>query len=95
MAKTKEMPAAYRLPQLLTTVTKRGRTTIPYQLRQRYRVRAKTKLRWIDTGQGMLVVPVPDSPINAARGMLAGKRTSTQIFLATKEEELQLEESGP
>jgi len=94
MAKIKEMPAAYSLPQMLTTVTKRGQTTIPHQLRQRYGVHAKTKLRWVDTGQGILVVPVPDNPIKTARGMLAGKNTSTQTFLAIKKEELEIEESN-
>ena len=88
MAKIKEMPAAYSLPQILTTVTKRGQTTIPHQLRRRYRVHAKTNLRWIDTGQGMLVIPVPDNSIKTARGMLAGKRTSVQTFLAIKKEEM-------
>jgi len=90
MAKIKETVAAYNLPQWLTTVTKQGQTTIPHQLRQRYGVRAKTRLRWIDTGQGMLVVPVPDNSIKTARGMLADKRTSMQTFLAVKEEEIQL-----
>jgi len=95
MAKIREMPAAYSRSQLLTTVTKRGQTTIPRQLRQRYGVRAKTRLRWIDTGRGMLVIPAPNNSIKAAQGMLAGERTSTQTFLAIKEEELQLEESNP
>ena len=98
MAQIKEVSATYAYtatPQLLTTVTERGQTTIPRQLRQRYGVRAKTRLCWIDTGQGMLVVPVSDNPIKTARGMLAGKRTSAQTFIATKEEEIQLEESGP
>ena len=94
MTKTKETPAVYGLPQLLTTVTKRGQTTIPHRLRQRYGVQEKTKLRWIDTGRGMLIVPVPDNSIKAARGMLSGRCTSTQIFLAAKEAEIQLERAG-
>ena len=43
----------------------------------------------------MLVVPIPDNPIKAAQGMLAGKRTAVQTFLSLKEEEAQLEESSP
>jgi len=95
MTTIEEVSATYAAPPpLLTTVTERGQTTIPHQLRQRYGVQPKTTLRWIDTGQGMLVIPAPANPIKAARGMLAGRRTSTQTFLAIKEEEIQLEESG-
>ena len=39
-------------------------------------------------GIRLLVVPVPDNSIKTARGMLAGKRTSTQTFLAIKKEEM-------
>lgn len=91
MTKVREVSVAYPAPsQLLSTVTARGQTTIPHQLRERYRVQPRTKLRWIDTGRGMLVVPVPDDPIKAARGMLADRRTSTQAFLTAKEEEMRL-----
>jgi len=95
MAKIRETPAAYATtPDRLTIVTQRGQTTIPHELRQRYGVQAKSRLRWIDTGRGMLVVPVSDDPIKAARGMLGNKDTSTQAFLVAKREELQLEEPG-
>ena len=88
MTKIREMSMTYAAtPQLITTVTERCQTTIPHQLRRRYRVQAKSNLRWIDTGWGMLVVPVPGDAIKTARGMLAGRRTSTQTFLAIKEKE--------
>lgn len=95
MSKIREMSTTYTAtPQLITTVTERGQITIPHQLRRRYKVQAKSNLRWIDTGWGMLVVPVPGDAIKTARGMLAGRHTSTQAFLVSKEEEIQLEESG-
>ncbi len=57
MAKAKESKAAYSA-EPITTVTARGTTEIPRVLRQRYRVTSKSRLRWTDTGKGLLVVPV-------------------------------------
>jgi bifunctional DNA-binding transcriptional regulator/antitoxin component of YhaV-PrlF toxin-antitoxin module len=57
MAKLKESKASYTA-EPITTVTARGQTEIPRALRERYRVTAKSRLRWVDTGAGLLIVPV-------------------------------------
>lgn len=57
MAKLKESKASYAA-EPITTVTARGQTEIPRALRERYRVTAKSQLRWVDTGHGLLIVPV-------------------------------------
>jgi bifunctional DNA-binding transcriptional regulator/antitoxin component of YhaV-PrlF toxin-antitoxin module len=57
MAKLKETKAAYSA-EPITVVTTRGTTEIPRALRQRYRVTAMSRLRWMDTGHGLLIVPV-------------------------------------
>ena len=57
MAKLKETKATYAA-EPITVVTARGTTEIPRALRQRYRVTAKSRLRWVDTGHWFLVVPV-------------------------------------
>lgn len=68
MAKAKEFKATYSA-EPITTVTARGTTEIPRALRERYRVTAKSRLRWTDTGKGLLVVPVeePVAPKNGKR----------------------------
>ncbi len=68
MAKAKESKAAYSA-EPITTVTARGTTEIPRVLRQRYRVTSKSRLRWTDTGKGLLVVPLDRSvaPKNGKR----------------------------
>jgi bifunctional DNA-binding transcriptional regulator/antitoxin component of YhaV-PrlF toxin-antitoxin module len=50
-------------------VTARGTTEIPRELRERYRVAPKSRLRWMDTGSGLLIVPVvqPVAPKNGKR----------------------------
>lgn len=57
MAKSKEAKTTYSTDPI-TVVTTRGTTEIPRPLRERYRVTAKSRLRWLDTGNGLLVVPV-------------------------------------
>ncbi|MDE3091507.1 MAG: hypothetical protein KGJ80_19230 [Chloroflexota bacterium] len=68
MAKAKESKATYSVGPI-TTVTARGTTEIPRALRKRYRVTSKSRLRWTDTGKGLLVVPVEDpvAPKNGKR----------------------------
>ncbi len=68
MAKAKETKATYSA-ESISTVTARGQTEIPRALRKRYRVTAKSRLRWVDTGAGLLVVPLaqPIAPKNGKR----------------------------
>ncbi|MBI5301452.1 MAG: hypothetical protein HY868_04890 [Chloroflexi bacterium] len=57
MAKLKETKATYSA-EPITVVTARGTTQIPREFRERYRVTSKSRLRWVDTGKGLLIVPV-------------------------------------
>jgi bifunctional DNA-binding transcriptional regulator/antitoxin component of YhaV-PrlF toxin-antitoxin module len=68
MAKLKESKVSYTA-EPITTVTARGQTEIPRALRERYRVKSKSRLRWTDTGKGLLVVPIEDpvAPKNGKR----------------------------
>ncbi len=57
MAKIKETKTTYST-EPITVVTTRGTTEIPRVLRERYRITARSRLRWVDTGKGWLVVPL-------------------------------------
>jgi len=57
-----------------TLVTKRGQTVIPAPIRKKYGIGEGTVLQWIDTGEGIKVVPVPQNIIKAMRGMAKGER---------------------
>jgi AbrB family looped-hinge helix DNA binding protein len=63
-----------------TAVTKRGQTVIPAQIRKRYRIRAGTKLAWIDDGKMIRVVPIPDDPIKALRGSAKGEGLLVELL---------------
>ncbi len=57
-----------------TTVSQRGQTVIPAELRRRYDITEGTEIEWIDTGTGMKVIPVPSDPVAVLRGRGKGER---------------------
>lgn len=74
-----------------STVSKRGQTVIPAELRKRYGIEEGTLLAWLDTGEGIQVLPLPKDPIKALRGSLAGLG-SVEEYLAEKRTETLKEE---
>lgn len=65
-----------------STVTSRGQTVVPAELRRRYRVEAGTALEWIDTGEGIRVVPLPADIIGALRGISKGEKLGEKLLRA-------------
>lgn len=49
-----------------STVTIRGQTAIPVEIRKRYNIHPQTKLEWIDDGHTITVLPIPPDSIIAA-----------------------------
>jgi len=49
----------------------KGWVVIPKVYRQKYKLKAGTKVRIIDYGSGMSIVPLPPDPIRALRGLFA------------------------
>ena len=64
-----------------TTVTERGQISIPSPLRRKFRLTAGTGVEWLETPEGIFLLPVPKDPIAAFRG--AGKG-STRLLLADR-----------
>lgn len=94
MAKLKETATIYSAEtDAITVVSRQGRTEIPLALRRKYQIGPKARLRWIDAGKTWIVVPLCRDSIEAARGMLKGRRTSVSTYLAAKREELAKEEA--
>ena len=57
----------------VTTVTSRGQTVVPARLRERLGIREGSKLRWIQGVGALVVMPVPDDPIEALAGKYRGE----------------------
>lgn len=65
-----------------TSVTKRGQTVIPAEIRKRYDIQAGDHLVWLDDGKSITVVPVPSDPIKALRGRGKGERLLKRLLEA-------------
>ena len=56
-----------------STVSSRGQTAVPAEIRRRFHLREQSRLEWIVDGDIITVLPVPSNPVRAFRGSLKGK----------------------
>ena len=63
-----------------TTVTQRGQTVIPAELRRRYGIAQGTEIEWVDTGASLKVIPIPPDPVAALRGIGKGERLVARLL---------------
>lgn len=63
-----------------TAVTKRGQTVVPAAIRKRYHIEGGVHLVWLDDGETIRVVPVPDDPLGALRGRGRGERLTEHLL---------------
>lgn len=69
-----------------TSVTKRGQTVIPAQIRKRYDIQEGDSLVWIDDGETIRVVPVAQDAITALRGSGRGEQLVARLIAARRED---------
>lgn len=66
-----------------STVSSRGQTAVPAEVRRRFRLEARSRLEWIIDGDLITVLPLPANPVKALRGSLKG-RYSSRALLASR-----------
>ena len=59
-----------------STITTRGQTVIPAEIRRRFCLTPAQRLEWVVESDGIRVVPVADDPIEAFRGRGKGGGTA-------------------
>ncbi|MBM3131785.1 MAG: AbrB/MazE/SpoVT family DNA-binding domain-containing protein [Chloroflexi bacterium] len=69
-----------------STVTRRGQTVIPASLRHKHDIHEGMTLEWIDTGDTIKIVPVPDDAIRAIRGTARGERLLDTLLKLRQED---------
>ena len=74
-----------------TTVTKRGQTVVPAQIRKHYGIGDGDRLVWLDDGSTIKVIPVPSDPLRALRGSGRGERL-VEALLKSRDEDRRREE---
>ena len=72
-------------------VTTKGQIVIPKKIREKYGIHPSTPIKWIEKKEGIMMVPVTEDPIIAARGMLKGARV-LKAYLKEKKKERKLED---
>ena len=55
-----------------STITARGQTVIPSEIRRKFSLSPSDRIEWIVDGDKIQVVPVHENPIEAFRGRGAG-----------------------
>ncbi|MCI0442836.1 AbrB/MazE/SpoVT family DNA-binding domain-containing protein [bacterium] len=70
-----------------TTVTKKGQTVVPAEIRKKFQIKANSKLIWSFEGSVITVVPAPEDPIRALRGFSAGTGLRKALLKSRKEDE--------
>jgi AbrB family looped-hinge helix DNA binding protein len=72
-----------------STITSRGQTVIPAEIRKRFHLDPSKRLEWVVENGNIRVVPVAENPVTAFRGR--GKGGSTARLLEDRKRELDLE----
>lgn len=71
---------------MLTTITRRGQTVVPAEIRQRFHIQPNTKLEWMTDEGTIRVIPIPANPIQGARGIAKGAGLMKALMENRKQE---------
>jgi len=63
-----------------TSVTRRGQTVIPSNIRKRYNIQSGDKLVWVDDGEAIKVFPISAHPFQALRGRGKGEKLVEKLL---------------
>lgn len=69
-----------------STITERGQTVIPAEIRRQFHLIPADRLEWLVDGDGIRVVPVRNDPILAFRGQ--GKGGGTERLLKERRDDM-------
>ena len=70
----------------MTTITSRGMTYIPADIRKRLNLKPGTKIEWIETSDGIKIFRVPEDAINYFWGIDKGKDLMQNLYNDRKKE---------
>jgi bifunctional DNA-binding transcriptional regulator/antitoxin component of YhaV-PrlF toxin-antitoxin module len=71
-----------------STISSKGQTVIPAEIRKRHALTAHSRLAWIDDGSSIRVIPLPEGPQKYGRGMAKGMRLSEHLLAERAKEKM-------
>ena len=71
---------------MVTTMTRRGQTVVPAEIRDRFHIQSSAKLEWLTDGNTIRVIPLPPDPVRGARGMAKGTGLMKTLMETRKQE---------
>jgi AbrB family looped-hinge helix DNA binding protein len=74
------------------TVSTKGWVVIPKELRDKYGLKKGSRVQVLDYGELLALIPLPDDPVKALHGMLAGGPSLTADLMAERARERAREE---
>ncbi len=69
-----------------TTVSKRGQTAIPAEVRKKHNIGPQAKLEWIDEAGIITVIPIPKDSISHYRGRAKGEKLLEKLLRERKKQ---------
>ncbi|MFH1542340.1 MAG: AbrB/MazE/SpoVT family DNA-binding domain-containing protein [bacterium] len=77
---------------MTTTLSKKGQIVIPIELRERYNIEPGSRVELMDIGGEIVIIPITiKNPIDEARGILKGGKSTKELLKSIRKEERRLE----
>jgi AbrB family looped-hinge helix DNA binding protein len=74
------------------TISSKGWIVIPAEYRKKYDMKSGDRVRLVDHGGVLTIVPVLKAPVKQARGMMKGKTSLTKALLEERGRERRRED---
>lgn len=72
-------------------ISSKGQIVIPVALREKYGLKANSSIRVLEIDGHIAVIPIPEDPIKAAKGMLRGGQAAARHMADIRAEEQEIE----
>jgi AbrB family looped-hinge helix DNA binding protein len=64
---------------MISTISSRGQTAVPAEIRRKFEIKPNTKLQWLAEKKGIRVIPISD-PIEALAGRFKGSKLTESLI---------------
>jgi AbrB family looped-hinge helix DNA binding protein len=63
-----------------TIMSERGQISVPTEIRKKFNLKKGSRLAWINNGQTISIIPIPDDPIEALHGIGKGENLLQKLL---------------